>query len=66
MIFDRKVFATALERYYQQHYGQSSTDVWYEQPAVNVSVFEREGKIITLKCHILTDQVTEQTEEARQ
>ena len=50
-----------LCEYYRTHYGERDTDVWYDQPAANVWVFDRDGKIITLKCHILTGAVTEQT-----
>ena len=51
----------SLQEYYKAHYGECDTDVWYDQPAVNVWVFRRDGKIITLQCHILTGIVTEQT-----
>ena len=50
-----------LCEYYKEHYGECDTDLWYDQPAANVWVFGRNGKIITLKCHILTGAVTEQT-----
>ena len=50
-----------LFEYYKEHYGECDTDVWYDQPAANVWVFGRNGKIISLKCHILTGTVTEQT-----
>lgn len=45
--------------YYKTQYGERDTDVWYDQPAANVLVFGRDGKIITLKCHILTGEVSE-------
>jgi len=45
-------------------YGERDTDIWYPQPAVNVWVFGREGKIIALKSHILTGIVTEKSEDA--
>lgn len=48
-----------LCRYYEEHYGKKETDIWYEQPAVNVWVFGRDGKIITLKSHVLTGEVEE-------
>lgn len=53
----------SLSEYYKNHYGEKDTDIWYEQPAVNVWVFGRDGKIITLKSHVLTGEVTEQVEE---
>lgn len=49
----------SLSEYYKNHYGERDTDIWYEQPAVNVWVFGRDGKIITLKSHILTGEVEE-------
>ena len=54
-----------LRKHYIDRYGERNTDVWYEQPATNVWVFRRNGKIITLICHILTGVVTEQIEEER-
>ncbi|MBQ9953382.1 MAG: hypothetical protein IJO92_03525 [Clostridia bacterium] len=62
-IFDKERFAKNLREYYLENYGEKETDVWYEQPAVNVWVFGRDGKIITLKSHILTGEVTEQSEK---
>ena len=52
-----------LHTYYVTHYGARESDEWYEKPAVNVWVFGRDGKIITLKSHILTGDVTELVEE---
>ena len=52
-----------LNDYYIQHCGKRENDMWYEQPAVNVKVFAREGKIITLHCHVLTGKVKEYTED---
>ena len=52
-----------LHKYYLEHYGEDNSDIWYEQPAANVWVFQRGQKIITLKSHILTGVVTESTEE---
>ncbi len=49
----------SLSEYYKNHYGEKDTDIWYEQPAVNVWVFGRDGKIITLKSHVLTGAVEE-------
>jgi len=54
---------TYLRKYYNEHYGENDTDNWYEQPAVNVWVFSRDDKIITLKCHILTGVVSETIED---
>lgn len=54
-----------LEKYYKDHYGHRTTDVWYDQPAVNVWVFCREDKLITLQCHILNGIVTEYIEDLK-
>ena len=54
---------TRLEEYYKEHYGEMDSDIWHEQPAANVWVFQRGKKIITLKSHILTGDVTEMVEE---
>ena len=48
-----------LHEYYLTHYGERDTDVWAEQPAVNVWVFARDGKWISLHCHILSGKITE-------
>ena len=52
-----------LYEYYISHYGEQESDVWYEQPAANVWVFKRGQKIVTLKSHILTGDVSETVEE---
>ena len=57
-IFDKELYNKNLYEYYVKHYGERDTDKWYEQPAVNVWVFGRDGKIITLKSHILTGEIT--------
>ena len=62
-ILDKKVIGQHLETFYKEKYGERDTDLWYEQPAVNVWVFERDGEIIALKCHILTGEVEVQTEK---
>lgn len=48
-----------LYEYYINHYGEKDTDIWHEQPAVNVWVFKRDDKFISLKAHILTGEVEE-------
>lgn len=52
-----------LQKYYSEHYGERDTDIWNEQPAVNVWVFERDNKYISLQCHIISGKVTEYVEE---
>ena len=58
-ILKKEQFNEYLSKYYKDHYGEKDTDIWYEQPAVNVWIFCRDGKFITLKSHILTGEVTE-------
>jgi len=62
-IFNKEMYAKNLREYYLKYYGDKKTDVWYEQPAVNVWVFGRNNKIVTLKSHILAGEVTEQIEK---
>lgn len=63
MILKKEKFDKCLLQYYLKNYGEKETDVWYEQPAVNVWVFGRDGKIITLKSDVRTGEVTEQIEK---
>ena len=63
-LLEKQEISQFLYEFYKEKYGESETDKWFEQPAVNVWVFERDGKIITLKCHILTGEV-EAKEEMR-
>ena len=58
-ILHKHTYTEKLSAFYAEHYGEKDTDIWYEQPAVNVWVFCRDGKIITLKSHILTGEVEE-------
>ncbi len=62
-ILNKEKLEQCLNEYYEEHYGRQNTDIWYEQPAVNVWVFGRDGKIITLKSHLLTGAVSEKIEE---
>ena len=61
-ILKKEQFNEYLYKYYKEHYGEKDTDIWHEQPAVNVWIFCRDGKFIILKSHILTGEVTEQIE----
>lgn len=47
--FNKEMYAKKLSEYYIEKYGERDTDVWYQQPAVNVWVFGRDDKIISLK-----------------
>ncbi len=62
-LLNKTQFTKILQEHYLENYGELESDIWYEQPAVNVWVFERDGKIITLKSHVLTGEVTAQIEE---
>lgn len=62
-ILTKEQLLNCLYEYYKKHYGERETDKWHEQPALNVWVFERDGKIISLKCHILSGEITEKVEE---
>ena len=48
-----------LDKYYKERFGEIDTDEWYVNPAKNVWMFNRDDKIITRQCHILTGEVTE-------
>lgn len=62
-ILEKEELNNYLYQYYVKNYGKRDTDIWYEQPAVNVWMFSREGKFITLKSHIITGKVTEHIED---
>lgn len=62
-ILSKEEFDKYLNDYYISHYGKRDTDVWYDKPAVNVVVFGRDNKIISLKSHIFTGEVEEKVEE---
>mgnify|MGYP003508586777 CR=1 FL=1 len=47
-IFDKEKYKKKLYYYYLNNYGKRDTDVWYASPAVNVWVFGRDDKIITI------------------
>ena len=61
--FDKEKINQSLLDFYIKKYGECESDQWFEQPAVNVVVFKRDNKIITLKCDIRTKEVTEYIEE---
>lgn len=58
-ILTEKQLHSLLDKYYKKNYGERDTDEWYVNPAVNVWMFIRDGKTITLKCHMLTGEITE-------
>ena len=62
-ILNKSEMSQNLYDYYKEVYGEKDTDYWYEQPAVNVWVFRRDNKVITLKSHILTGEVDVKEEE---
>ena len=61
-LLKKEEFNEFLRKYYLEHYGEEDDDIWYEQPAVNVWVFGRGDKIISLKSHVLTGEVEEYIE----
>lgn len=63
MILEKEQYAKKVLDYYLKHYGENEADVWYEQPAVNVWVFGRDNKIITLKSDVRTGEVAQFIEE---
>ena len=62
-ILEKEELNNYLYQYYVENYGERDTDEWFEQPAVNVIVFKRDGKYISIKSHILTGKVTEHIEK---
>ena len=62
-LLEKQEISQFLYEFYKEKYEESEKDKWFEQPAVNVWVFERAGKIITLKCHILTGKVEAKEEK---
>lgn len=58
-VLTEKQLYNRLYKYYKEHFGERDTDEWAVNPAVNMWKFERDGKTITLQCHILTGEVTE-------
>ena len=58
-MLEKNEISKRLYDYYKETYGELECDEWFEQTAVNVRVFSRNGKIITLKCHILSGEVGE-------
>ncbi len=63
-ILEKEKINDCLHQYYKNHFGERESDEWFDVTAVNVWVFRRDNKIITLKCHILNGEVTEYTEQA--
>lgn len=61
-ILNEKQLHSLLDKYYKKHYGERDTDEWYVNPAVNVWLFIRDDKLITLKCHMLTGEITKKEE----
>ena len=56
-ILSKEELQNSLYQYYKEHYGERDTDIVLGATATNVFVFEREGNIYALKCHILTGKV---------
>lgn len=62
-ILTKEDFEYILREYYLEHYGENENDVWYDKPAVNVCVFKRDNRFISLKSHVINGSVTEFVEE---
>ena len=56
-ILKKEQFDKNIYDYYIAHYGERDTDIWHEQPAVNVWVFERDNQVIAIKSHILNGEI---------
>ena len=63
-ILSKSEMQMLINDYYVEHYGKRDDDVWHECGALNVGCFSRDGKIIILKCHILTGEIEEKVEDA--
>ena len=61
-ILDKNEITKSLMNYYITNFGELETDEWYEQPAVNVLVFKRDNKIITIKLNIKNGEIEVGTE----
>lgn len=61
-ILDKNEITKILMNYYITNFGELETDEWYEQPAVNVLVFKRDNKIITIKLNIKNGEIEVVTE----
>lgn len=57
-ILSNEIISALLKEHYESKYGVRAEDLFYEQPAKNVWMFAREGKIIILSCHILNGSVS--------
>lgn len=53
---DEKI-QSIIMTYYKEHFGERATDFWYPSSAVNVYLFRRDGKLITLHCHPFSGEV---------
>lgn len=58
-ILTKDELSKKLYEYYIEHYKKMDTDEWFDSPAVNVLVFKRDDKYISLKAHILSGEVEE-------
>ena len=56
ILTDEKIQAIFMD-YYKKNFGERDTDNWYENPATNVRLFSRDGKLVTLHCHPFNGEV---------
>ena len=61
-ILTKNQISEYLRSFYLTNWGENSSDKWFDSPAANVRLFARGDKLITLKCHILTGEVSESVE----
>ena len=54
-----------LNKYYKNNYGERDTDEWHVNPDINIWVFERDNKIITLKYNMLNGEIEEKIIEKK-
>ena len=65
MILGEEKIRTILMDYYKENFGERDTDNWYENSAVNVCVFSRDGKLISLHCHPFSGEVKEKISDMK-
>lgn len=61
-ILTREELNHYLDEYFKEHFGDKDSVEWFEQPAVNVWSFKKDGIYYTLKSHILTGEVEQHIE----
>lgn len=65
-ILSEEKIQTILRNYYKKNFGERDTDNWYVNPATNVWLFSRDGKLITLHCHPFNGEVKHKMRDLEQ